>query len=82
MFYILNFIDYDDEREQSPFILKTDMPENQVKKTVKEIIETAKEKWNKDDEADISLSEIVENEIKKIFGKENLINFKHLKFYW
>jgi hypothetical protein len=82
--YLLNFIDYGDETNQEQMLVKTNLSKKEVSDIVEKIIEESKKLWNEEDEqySDFSLSEIVVKKLKETFGKENVLQFEYLKFYW
>jgi len=83
MLYLLNFIDYENEKNQTQIILKIDLPKDVIDETVEKIIDESKKLWNEDGEYwDGSLYDIVMEQLKKIFGKENVVEYERLEFYW
>jgi len=83
MLYLINFIDYEDEKNQTPILLRTNLPEEKINETIEKIVDESKELWNEDENYwGCSLSEIVLEKLEEIFGKENIIEFTHLNFYW
>jgi len=83
MLYLLNFIDYENEKDQTQIILKTDLPKDVVDETVEKIIDESKKLWNEDEEYwGDSLYDIVMEQLEKIFGEENIVEYEYLEFYW
>ncbi len=83
MLYLINFIDYEDEKNQTPIFIRTNLPKEKINETVEKIVDESKELWNEDENYwGYSLSEIVWEKIEKTFGEENIIEFKYLEFYW
>ncbi|UZQ81755.1 hypothetical protein [Thermoanaerobacter sp. RKWS2] len=77
-------LDYGDETNQEQMLVKTNLSKKEVSDIVEKIIEESKKLWNEEDEqySDFSLSEIVVKKLKETFGKENVLQFEYLKFYW
>lgn len=81
MLYLVNFIDYEDEKNQTPILIKTDLPKEKVEKIIEKIIDESKKEWNNKLESD-SLDMIVIKKLEEVFGKDSVVKYKYLKFYW
>lgn len=83
MLYLINFTDYDNLESQTNFIIRSDKSEKEIEQIVDGILEESKRIWNEElEDENIGLEDIVLKKLIDVFGRDNVLDYTLIEFWW
>lgn len=83
MLYLINFTDYDNLESQTNFIIRSDKSEKEIEQIVDGILEESKRIWNEElEDENIGLEDIVLEKLINVFGRDNVLDYTLIEFWW